>query len=546
MLKSFFRLSWGQIQKFFPLYLFSCIFLFATHSIQSELPFLIKSLVDMVGNPSEPKVEVMDFLWIAVGIIIFRSLSRILMFYPARVRERDLRIKILRLLERASPTRYKNYEDGAIFQILGKDVEEIRVFLGFAFLQIGNILIALFVLVPKLMSFEPRLAWGLLPLLPIFLIFSLVVGSNYKYYKKIQEHQGETQNFIVESYNGKKTIKNFQVEKSFINLFHQYSIKDINLFYKAGLRTAFSVPLIPLGLGLSLVCGAAIIYHDNLEPSSFVLFSGMAFLFLEPLSYLSWMSIVSVRALGSWGRIQELFDVLTKQSEEEKHYWKCYQSDQKTLSFKLNFWEKPLSVDLERKEWSVFIGKTGHGKSYIIRQIADILKVYGAKVSYVPQSPYLYNDTLEANIFLGQNINEERRERAWHFLKLFDLNILAGNRDELLALEVGENGKRLSGGQVKRLALIRSLMSNADILLWDDPFSSVDVILERNITQRIKKALELSNKTVILTSHRLTTVKRSHRVIFLNKEEGIVENDLVGTLLNGNSKTYEYFAKQMV
>ena len=503
-------------------------------------------MADIVENPSAPKVGIADFLWIAVGIIIFRSLSRILMFYPARVSEKNLRVQILHILERVSPTRYQAYDDGAIFQILGKDVEEIRTFLGFAFLQIGNISIALFVLIPKLISFDPRLAWGLLPLLPIFIIFSVVVGGNYKYYKKIQEHQGDTQNFIVESYNGKKTIKNFQVEESFLNIFHQYSIKDIRLFYKAGLKTAFSIPLIPLGLGLSLVCGAIIIYYYKMEASSFILFSGMAFLFLEPLSYLSWMSVVSVRALGSWGRIQEFFNILEKPSAKEKRYWKCYHSDQKTLSFKLDFWGKVLPIDLERGKWSVFISKTGDGKTHIISQMADILKVYGANISYVTQSPYLYNDTIEANVFLGKNVDESMRDKAWHFLKLFDLDMLSGSRNKLFDLEVGENGKRLSGGQIKRLVLVRSLMSEADILLWDDPFASIDVILEKNIIQRIRKIPELESKTVILTSHRLSTVKISHQVIFLEKNEGIVEFGSAGELLKGNSKTYEYFAKQMV
>ena len=270
------------------------------------------------------------------------------------------------------------------------------------------------------------------------------------------------------------------------------------------------------------------------------------FLFLEPLSYLSWMSVVSVRALGSWGRIRNIFDVLGKRSAQEDRYWKCYHSDQKVLSFKLDFWGQTLPIDLERRKWSVLIGRTGHGKSHLMGQMADILKVYGVRISYVFQSPYLYNDTVDANIFLGKDVDERMRERAWHFLKLFDLDILAGNRDDLLALEVGENGKRLSGGQIKRLALVRSLMSGADILLWDDPFSSIDVILERDITRRIKEEPELADKTVILASHRLTTVRRSHRVIFLEKEEGVVESGSPDELLNGDSKTYEYFAKQMV
>ena len=232
------------------------------------------------------------------------------------------------------------------------------------------------------------------------------------------------------------------------------------------------------------------------------------------------MSVVLVRALGSWGRIQKLFGILEKPSEKEKHYWKRYHSDQRILSFKLDFWGKVLSIDLEREKWSVFIGKTGDGKTHVMGQMADILKIYGAKISYVTQSPYLYNDTVEANIFLGKDVDEVMRDKAWYFLELFDLDVLAADKKGLFALEVGENGKRLSGGQIKRLVLVRSLMSEADILLWDDPFSSIDVIMEKNIVQRIKKIPELEKKTVILTSHRLTTVRSSHRVVFFGKKRG--------------------------
>ena len=216
------------------------------------------------------------------------------------------------------------------------------------------------------------------------------------------------------------------------------------------------------------------------------------------------------------------------------------------LDFELDFWETPLSIDFKRNQWSVLVGKTGHGKSYLIEQIADILKLHGANISYVAQSPYLYNDTVEANIFLGRKVDDVMREKAFLFLKLFDIHLLAGSEEALFQMEVGENGKRLSGGQIKRLALVRSFMSGADILLWDDPFSSVDVILEGRIVDRIKDIPELANKTVIFTSHRLTTVKRGHQVTFVERGEGIVERGGIGELLKENSRTYEHFAKQMV
>ncbi len=99
---------------------------------------------------------------------------------------------------------------------------------------------------------------------------------------------------------------------------------------------------------------------------------------------------------------------------------------------------------------------------------------------------------------------------------------------------------------MKRLCLVRSIMSEADILIWDDPFSSVDLILEKSIIQELRSHDVLKNKTVILTSHRLSTVKNSEFLIFIDKEEGIVEEGTVAELLKQNSKTYEYFQKQMV
>ena len=104
---------------------------------------------------------------------------------------------------------------------------------------------------------------------------------------------------------------------------------------------------------------------------------------------------------------------------------------------------------------------------------------------------------------------------------IFQLDSLAPTLDEVLNLEVGENGKRLSGGQLKRVALIRSLLSGAETLIWDDPFSSVDIILERRIVKLIKDNPKWRQFTFIISSHRLTTVRLSEEVIYIDREVGI-------------------------
>ena len=89
-------------------------------------------------------------------------------------------------------------------------------------------------------------------------------------------------------------------------------------------------------------------------------------------------------------------------------------------------------------------------------------------------------------------------------------------------------------------------MSEAEFIIWDDPFSSVDLILEKEIISKLRENVLVNGKTFILTSHRLTTVRSSDFVYFIDKEEAIVEKGETQQLLNGKSIIYEYFQKQMV
>ena len=89
-------------------------------------------------------------------------------------------------------------------------------------------------------------------------------------------------------------------------------------------------------------------------------------------------------------------------------------------------------------------------------------------------------------------------------------------------------------------------MASSSIIIWDDPFSSVDLILEKEIISELKKQKILSNKTIILSSHRLSTVKNSDQIYYLDKSSGIVESGEMEKLLREDTKTYEYFKQQMV
>lgn len=525
-----------QFREFWYYYIGAFLTLVATHWIQSTLPFYAKDLADMVEKGSE-SIETWPFVFLAIGIIVFRTSSRLLFFYPARIQQKLLRVELLERLENTSPYRFDKRSSGQLFQILSGDFEHIRALIGFALLQIGNIIISLAVLLPKLAAFEKRLLIALLPMLGGSLIFTLFVVQSRKWFRQSQDRAGEVSNFLIESFVGKRTIKNYHAENSFINLFSKTSWHELQATFRSGINISIAMPLIPLGVGLSLIWGGWIIHELDLGSSSLVLFSGFVFLFLEPLAFFSWIGAVFTSSSTAWDRISELVDDLDKPSALENGN-----------NNDVDFWNQRMEIPFVEGKWNVLVGSTGCGKTHVLKQLAQNFKNQKRKIAYVAQEPYLYNDSLERNIFLGQAITEPKRQRALELLKLFALDYLESNQKLLLKLEVGENGKRLSGGQSKRLCLVRTLMSDAEVILWDDPFSSVDLIHEKQILNSLRNAPELRNKTLILTSHRLSTVRQSDFVLALEKNKGVIESGLVSELVSSQSKswTYEYFEKQMV
>jgi ATP-binding cassette subfamily B protein len=539
-----FGLLKNQFFEFLLWYIGAFFALYGTHYIQSELPFLAKDLADFVMKEAD-EINTIKFLYLAVGIIIFRTSSRLLFFYPARVLQKHLRVEAIRRLASANPIRYKSFSSGQLFQVVGNDLEEVRALVGFALLQVANIVIAMSVLVPKLTGFNSKLLIALVPMFVSFVIFTIIVGKNKKYYRKTQDLQGEVQNFIMESYTGKKTIKNYHAEDSFIKLFERHSFAELYNFYRAGNNIAFSIPLVPLGVGISLLWGAYVIKMESLGASSLVLFSGFVFLFLEPMMFLSWIGVVFARSAGAWSRIKELIFAIDHPVDDEKTLREMNLDTAESV-FNVSFWDKKTTLEIPTNNWNVFIGQTGCGKTEVIKQVANILRMRGVNISYVAQNPYLYNDTVIANIFLGNEITKEKEDQAYELLKLFGLDYIAETREKLLSLEVGENGKRLSGGQAKRLCLVRSLMSDAEVIVWDDPFSSVDLILEKQIFNKLKGSAIAKDRTFVLSSHRLTTVKLSDYVIYLDKDHGLLDQGHIENVLTKESRVYEYFKNQMV
>ncbi|MBY0516795.1 MAG: hypothetical protein K2P81_07805 [Bacteriovoracaceae bacterium] len=249
--------------------------LYMLHRLQTQLPTEVKKITDIAQVQGElPQAPVGLFLLIALGILVFRTLSRLLFFTPARYQQKFLRTEMLELLEQSPPARYASWNDGQLYQVLFNDFNNLRAFIGFALLQVGNVIVAGWVMIPRLNQADSSLWPAFIPMGLSVLVFSILTAVFQKYSKRAMDAQGQVQNHVIESYSAKSTVKNYHREESFINRFKELSQFELSLFFKSSVGFAFSVPMIRLGLGASLLWGAWILRAQGKGASELVFFAG--------------------------------------------------------------------------------------------------------------------------------------------------------------------------------------------------------------------------------------------------------------------------------
>ncbi|MFA5742837.1 MAG: ABC transporter ATP-binding protein [Candidatus Paceibacterota bacterium] len=223
---------------------------------------------------------------------------------------------------------------------------------------------------------------------------------------------------------------------------------------------------------------------------------------------------------------------------------------------------KKISFTIEPGESIALVGVNGAGKTTLIKllcrfydvtsgeilvngiNIQDIkISNWYAHLGTLFQDFVKYNFTVRDNIMLGApNIKDEKRMHeaavrsgAYEFIKKFDKGY-----DQMLGRRF-EEGEELSGGQWQKLAIARALYEKAPVLIMDEPTSAIDAQTEYEIFQNLEKTYK--NKTLILVSHRFSTVRNARKIIVLDKGK-IIEMGAHEDLLKQNGKYAMMFATQ--
>ncbi len=188
-----------------------------------------------------------------------------------------------------------------------------------------------------------------------------------------------------------------------------------------------------------------------------------------------------------------------------------------------------VSLEIEKGQFVGVLGPSGSGKSTLMdiilglikpdigdilfddMNINDLKKLYFIKIGYVPQLTYLTDDTLANNIALGQK--ELNYEKINEVIKMANLHELVNKLPKKLESFVGERGEQISVGERQRVGIARALYNDPELLLLDEPTSSLDHASEIKIMETINSLRK--KKTVIFITHKNTLVENFDKIIHI-------------------------------
>ncbi|CAG9312363.1 unnamed protein product [Blepharisma stoltei] len=168
-----------------------------------------------------------------------------------------------------------------------------------------------------------------------------------------------------------------------------------------------------------------------------------------------------------------------------------------------NFCLRDINLTIHRGEMCVIYGQVGSGKTSLMLSLLGEMhieegEIYrGGKVAYVPQEPWIFRGTVKENIVMERPYDETDYRHALYYSMLEDDISKFKNGDETI---IGDKGSNISGGQKTRINLARAIYSQADIYIFDDPLSSIDIRIAREIYDRLIIGY-LNEKTRVLVTH---------------------------------------------
>ncbi|MEN2981811.1 MAG: ABC transporter ATP-binding protein [Thermus sp.] len=517
-------------------------------------PYFLRLAVDAVGHGG-PYGRYALLLLLSAGVSALLSyFMRRLAVVASRQVEYDLRRDLFHHLLRLDRGFYHATRVGDLMNRLNTDLSAVREMVGPGIMMGSRLSFLVLLAFLSMYAVDARLAFYLTLILPaIALAIFYLLRLIDRRYREAQEAFDAISTLAQEAFSGIRVVKGYALEGRMLSRFQElnraYMAKSLALAKVEGPMQALLGFLMGFAFLTVLWVGGGMVVQGAMSVGELVQFNAYLAQLTWPILGLGWVMAMYQRGLTSLRRLLELLD--QKPAIQDQDPLPLRPQD---LSGEVRFqgvglrlggrWLlKDITLTLPEGMTLGITGRTGAGKSLLAALIPRLLDPtegtvyvggYEARriplavlrqvVGVAPQEPFLFSETLWANIAFGLE-TPDRMRVEWAAK-------LAGIHEEILAFPkgyetvLGERGVTLSGGQRQRVALARALAKTPRILILDDALSAVDTETEARILQGLKTVL--GRQTTLLISHRTATLRHADWIIVLDGgrivEEGTHES----------------------
>ncbi|MDU6113197.1 MAG: ABC transporter ATP-binding protein [Paeniclostridium sordellii] len=532
--------------KFKKQKVFLIIIIILTTLISAFIPFLAMDLIDTITyHLNFSKITKLGTLIIAITLIkIVLDFTQNYYWHKLRLNAvNHLREFMFEKMLYKSKEYFDKTSTGKILAMIMDDSSIVAQNIVIGMPMLASNIIHLLTVSVVLFILSKQLFLVLLVLIPIYTIVFNKLNSKIRNISKIERvHFADIMNDAQEKIDGIDTIKVFQREEFMYKNFSEkiqnhFKFVSKNLFYES-MGRGITDGIIALTPVVILLYGSFLIANEKLTLGGLMAFYTYISYLYEPLMNLSDFNLGRQKAISVGENILNFIDIecnekdgAFKISEFEKLEFKnvcfSYKGESDII--------KELSFTINKGDKVAIKGGSGSGKSTLLKlilrmynptygniyinnidirdiELSSLYKLFSIQV----QNLFVFEGTIEENISLGKTINIEK------IYKSMDLGQLNRTLNPFNNIKNNINNNLLSGGQKQRLCLSRAFLKPFDILILDEPSSSIDIDLEDNLKSDLKKLIE--EKTLIITSHRPSLLELCNKEINLETENKAKNN----------------------
>ena len=550
------------------------LFSLVTPRLVGDSMTTIENYLNLETISSEELREVLltnILLIIAASLIsgFFTFLMRQTIINVSRYIEYDVKNQIFAHYQSLDQKFYKKNRTGDLMNRISEDVSKVRMYYGPVIMYGTNAIVLFLVIITYMYSVAPQLTvYSLIPL-PILSIFIYKISNliNLKS-TKVQESLSDLSSYSQESFSGISILKSFNLQRKIFDKFNNFALTSYKNNLSLAKIQAWFFPIILFLIGLSnlivIYIGGIEFINGNIEIGVIAEFIIYVNMLTWPVTLVGWVTSIVKQAEVSQKRINEFLD--SKSSLEDGHL-SIKDRNSKNIIFKnVTFTYQrtgikvfdSFNLEIEEGKTLGIIGKVGSGKTTLLDLLSRVYDpekgsiLYNNKdirsfkinnlrglFSYVPQNNFLFSDSIYKNIQFGNPgaTNEQVQKAA----KLSEIDSEIDKFEKGYRTILGERGITLSGGQIQRISIARSLIKDSALYLFDDCFSSLDTDTEERLINNLKNRLK--NKSVVIVSHRVSCIKRSDKIIVLENGK-IIQQGTHKNLINMDGYYKELYNKQ--